>query len=118
MTDMLPFTVEAVSKPVYNDDGWLPLRRVTDLIPGAFLIEDAEEPTLVMPVDASAPTRASLFVENIFKLVGIELVSETVRPAEDDDQGPALLSPEAELQHQWAESVPLSPPDTVTPQRI
>jgi hypothetical protein len=114
MTDMMPYTVEAVAKPVYNEDGWLPLRRVTDLVPGAFLIEDAEVPTLVMPVDASAPTRASLFVDGIFKLVGIQLVSTCVRPTEDDDAGPAVLPPEAEVQHQWAESVPLSPPETVT----
>jgi hypothetical protein len=115
---MMPFTVEAVAKPVYNEDGWLPLRRVTDLIPGSFLIEDAEEPTLVMPVDASAPTRAWLFVEGIFKLVGIELVSAAIRPAEDDDDGPVVLSPEAEIQHKWAESVPLSPPGEVATSRV
>lgn len=117
MTDMLPFTVEAVSKPVYDESGWLPLRRVTDLIPGAFLIEDRDEPTLVIPVDSRAATRAALFVEGVFKLVGLDLVSASVHPAEDDDDevGPVALTPEAEEQHEWAESVPLTPPHALTP---
>jgi hypothetical protein len=108
MTDMLPFTVEAVAKPVYTEEGWHPLRRVTDLVPGSFLIEDSQEPTLVMPVNSSAPARAALFVEGVFSLVGLQLVSAAVRPAEDDD-GPLVLSPEAERQHEWAESVKPTP---------
>jgi hypothetical protein len=106
MTDMMPFTVEAVTRPVHYDEYWLPLRRVTDLIPGSFLIEDPDEPTLVMPVNSSTPARAALFVEGVLKqLVGVEVVSTCVRPAEDDDGGQLVLSPEVERQHQWAENV-------------
>ncbi|MBY0442054.1 MAG: hypothetical protein K2Q25_07985 [Mycobacteriaceae bacterium] len=102
--DMTPFTVEAVTKPVYSEDGWLPIRRITDLVPGCFLIEDPEEPTLVMPVNSSAAARAALFVEGVLKLVGVELVAAKVHPADED--GPLELSPEAELVHDWAENVP------------
>jgi hypothetical protein len=105
---MTTFTVEATCKPVHEVNGWLPLRRVTDLVPGTLLLEDAEEPMLVMPVVASSLGRAILFVDGVLKLVGVELVSAAIRIIEDDDGSPPLLSPEAELQHKWAESVALS----------
>jgi hypothetical protein len=101
---MTTFTVEAITKPVYDEAGWFPLRRVTDLVPGTLLIEDAEVPMLILPVNASSPSRAALFVEGVLKVVGIEFVSGTIRPVEDDDS-PANLSPEAEREHQWAESI-------------
>jgi hypothetical protein len=100
------FTVEAVSEPVHEVDGWLPLRRVTDLVPGTILLEDEEEPMLVMPVSASSPARAALFVEGILTLVGVEFVSGAIHLADDDDDGsPQMLSPEAAREHEWAEGV-------------
>jgi hypothetical protein len=112
MTDMMPFTVEAVACPVYCEDDWSPLREVTDLIPGSFLIEDPEQPTLVMSVTSSSAMRAALFVDGVFKLVGLGLMSlNSVRPAEPDDDchWPLVLSPDVEARHEWAESVELAP---------
>lgn len=103
---MTAFTVEAITQPVQDADGWLPLRRITDLIPGTILLEDAEEPMLVMPISASSTARAALFVEGVFALVGIEFVSGAIRPADDgDDDVAPTLSPEAERERAWAESV-------------
>ena len=101
---MMTFTVEAVTKPVHDESGWFPLRRVTDLVPGTLLIEDPDEPMLVLPVNASSPSRAALFVEGVLQVVGVEFVSGTIRRVADDDS-PANLSPEAERQHKQAESV-------------
>jgi hypothetical protein len=104
---MTTFTVEATSKPVHEVNGWFPLRRVTDLVPGTLLLEDADEPMFVMPVVASSPARAILFVDGVLKLVGVELVSAALRAVEDEDDSPQLLSPEAEQMHKLAESVQL-----------
>ncbi|OFJ52565.1 hypothetical protein [Mycolicibacterium grossiae] len=107
---MTLFTVEAITKPVYDESGWLPLRRITDLVPGTILLEDGDEPMLVIPVVASSPTRAALFVEGILKLVEVEFVSGAIRLADDEeDDEPPVLSPEAEREHTWAESVSLTP---------
>jgi hypothetical protein len=103
---MTTFTVEAVTKPVHDEAGWLSLRRVTDLVPGTLLIEDADEPMLVVPVSASSPGRAAMFVEGVLKVVGVEFVSGTIRH-EDDDETPPNLSPEAEREHELAERLPL-----------
>lgn len=101
---MTTFTVEATSKPVHEVNGWLPLRRVTDLVPGTFLLEDADEPMLVMPVVASSPASAILFADEVLRLVGAELVTAAARIAEDDDS-PQRLSREVAEQLEWAESV-------------
>lgn len=108
---MTLFTVEAVTKPVHDEAGWLPLRRITDLVPGTVLIEDGDEPMLVLPVVSSSATRAALFVEGILKLVGVEFVSGSMRPSDDDDDSPPVLSPEAEREHRWAEHVDLNTAD-------
>lgn len=101
---MTTFTVEAITKPVHDESGWLPLRRITDLVPGTLLIEDADEPMLILPVNASSPGRATLFVEGVLKIVGVEFVSGTIQPAEDDGSEPNL-SPEAERERTWVESI-------------
>jgi hypothetical protein len=102
---MTTFTVEAVTKPVGDEAGWSQLRRVTDMVPGTLLIEDADEPTLVLPVTASSPGRAALFVEGVLNVVGVEFISGTIERVEDDGP-PPHLPPEAEREHEWVESIP------------
>lgn len=104
---MTTFTVEAITKPVHDDAGWLPLYRITDLVPGTLLLEDAEEPMLVMPVVASSPTRAAAFVEGVLKLVGVEFVSGAIRHLDDEDESeaPEYSSPEVERERQRAENI-------------
>jgi hypothetical protein len=103
------FTVEAITQPVHDENSWLPLRRVTDLVPGTILLEDPDEPMLVMPVTASTPVRAALFVEGILKLVGVAFVSAAIRRVDDAEDPPPVLSPEAERERAWAESINLDP---------
>ena len=81
---MSNYTVEAVTAAVENDD-WSKHRRVLDLVPGTVLLEDPIEPRLIFPVTADTQGRAFLFVDGIFKLVGIEPVSGTVELDEDED---------------------------------
>ncbi|WP_326566056.1 hypothetical protein [Mycobacterium sp. 3-98] len=102
---MTTFTIEAITKPVHDETGWLPLRRVTDLVPGTLLIEDADEPMLILPVTASSPGRAALFVEGVLKVVGVEFVSGAIHHVEDDEGAPNL-SPEAEREREWVENIP------------
>lgn len=99
---MTTFTIEAITKPVHDEAGWLPLRRVTDMVPGTLLIEDGDEPMLILPVTASSPGRAAMFVEGVLKVVGVEFVSGAIQQVEDDE-APPNLSPEAEREHEWAE---------------
>lgn len=100
---MTAFTVEATTGPVRDEDGWFPLRRITDLIPGTILIEDADEPVLILPVSASSTGRAALFVDGVLKMLGIELIGASIEQAEDDGSA-ANLSPEAQEKHALAES--------------
>lgn len=67
---MATFNVEVITEPVVNGD-WSALRHVTDLIPGAMLVEDPVEPQLILPVDADTQGRAFLFVDGVLQLAGV-----------------------------------------------
>lgn len=69
---MKEFTVEVVTKPVVADD-WSTLRSITDIIPGTLLIEDAQEPTLVIPVEAETLQSAAVFVQGVMTVVGLDV---------------------------------------------
>lgn len=73
------FTVEATTAPVLNGD-WSLLRHVIDVVPGTILIEDADEPVLVVPVQAEEPMKAALFVDGLSKMLGIELRAGSIYP--------------------------------------
>jgi len=62
------FTVEVVLEPVVNDD-WSTLRRVTDIMPGTILLEDAGEPTLIIPVEAETLKTAAVFVQGAMSVL-------------------------------------------------
>ena len=86
---MTEFTVEATTQAVTDGD-WSRLRSIIDLVPGTLLIEDAEEPTLIFPVQADSQAKAFLFVDGILKLVGLQPLTGSISEAdvdvEDDDE--------------------------------
>lgn len=103
------YTVEVTTEPVV-DHGWAVLRRIVDLVPGTLLIEDAEAPVLVVPVDSESPMRAALFVDGITKLTQLVVVSGKVYPAPDAnfdlDEEPTghtevTSSPVVDAVHHW-----------------
>ncbi len=109
---MNEFTVEVVLKPVVNDD-WSTLRSVTDVVPGTLLLEDAEQPTLILPVEAETLQTAAVFVQGIMTVIGLDIVwgrayrtepcdydgdGATVAPMTVPDFAPSWLEPEAQTE--------------------
>lgn len=84
---MNKYMVEVTLEAVENDD-WVGLRRVTDIVPGTILIEDAEEPVLILPVDAESGSRAAVFVEGVASIVGLTIIHGHIGDAPDDDFDP------------------------------
>ena len=80
----MEYTVEETTAPVTGGE-WDGLRHVLDLVPGAMLIEDPEEPLLIVPVEADEPAKALLFVDGLAKLLGIELRTGRFCPTPQDD---------------------------------
>jgi len=70
---MNAYTVEVVTRPV-EDDNWTRLREVTDHLPGTILLEDAEEPTFIIPVDAPTLRAAALLVEGAMRVLDHEII--------------------------------------------
>ncbi len=65
-------TVEIVLAPVV-DGHWRKLRDAVDTIPGTILLEDSEEPMLIIPVDASSPRTAAIFVQGVMTVLGLDI---------------------------------------------
>lgn len=78
------FTVEVVTTPVVDDD-WSVLWAAIDAVPGAVLLEYADAPTLVFPVEADSAMKAATFVEGLSQVVGFTVVGGTISNAPDDD---------------------------------
>jgi len=108
---MTEFTVEATMRAVTDGD-WSRLRSVIDLVPGTLLIEDAEEPMLVFPVQAESQGKAFLFVDGILKIVGLEPVSGSISETPEvdfdvDEDGDENNGTDAvRAVNQWIQSVP------------
>ncbi|MCZ2824185.1 MULTISPECIES: hypothetical protein [unclassified Modestobacter] len=108
---MTEFTVEATMQAVTDGD-WSRLRSVIDLVPGTLLIEDAEEPMLVLPVQAESQGKAFLFVDGILKLVGLRPVTGSISEAPEidfdfDDDGDENQGTDAvRAVNEWVDSVP------------
>lgn len=64
---MNAYNVEAVMAPI-ADDKWDDLRELIDVFPGTILIEDPEEPMLIIPVDAASDTAAFNLVDGLLRL--------------------------------------------------
>ncbi|MFC0248742.1 hypothetical protein ACFFIO_09535 [Citricoccus parietis] len=92
---MNEYTLEVTTAPVINGD-WSVLRNVLDMVPGSILIEDPEEPMLVVPVTAANPMKAAKFMDGLSTLMGFSLVSGNITPTptaeelgiELDDESP------------------------------
>lgn len=100
---MVEVTLAAVT-----DGQWSELRRMTDVVPGTFLIEDAEQPVLVLPVEAESHRNAPLVVQGVVLVAGLNSLSGTVsptpptdfdRPADDGDGEPNATA--AEFEPDW-----------------
>jgi hypothetical protein len=75
---MTLYTVEATTA---STSDFRSLRRFTDIVPGTFLLEDPEEPTLVFPVDANSAMAAVRFIEGVAKLGELDVVRGCVYEA-------------------------------------
>jgi hypothetical protein len=78
---MADFTVEATTLPVVDNDGWRPLHRVLDMVPGSVLLSDPEMPTLILTVNAISESGAEQFAVMLLATAGAEVVSTSVTPA-------------------------------------
>lgn len=81
---MQNYTVEVTTEPVV-DGHWEPLRQAIDAVPGTVLLEDPDEPVLMVPVDARTPLKAAQFVDGLAKLLGIRIRAGSVYPTPDLD---------------------------------
>lgn len=70
---MTNFTVDIITAPI-TDGRWSDLRAVLDTVPGSALIEDPEEPRLMIPIDADSPMKAATFVEGISQVIGFTIL--------------------------------------------
>jgi hypothetical protein len=80
----MTLTVEATTIPVSNGD-WTMFYEVLSDIPGSMLIEDPEQPTLVIPTDCDAPDRAFAFVSGLATVTGLTLVEAKAYETPEDD---------------------------------
>ena len=88
---MSDYTVEATLARVSTEDGWVALRRMTDVVPGTILIEDPAEPVLIFPVSATDPQQAAIFIEGVASVASLEILTGDVYPTpppdyDDDEQ--------------------------------
>lgn len=112
---MKSYTVEVTTAPAVDGD-FSAYHRVIDAVPGTLLIEDAESPMLIVPVDADSPMKAAQFVDGLAKLVNIEPISGTIYPTptadfdlDDDDTTGVATTPAVEALSEWVESQPAPP---------
>lgn len=78
------YTVEVTTAHVAADD-WDLHYRAIDAVPGALLIQDAEEPMLSFPVQADDPFKAARFVAGVMKLIGLPAKASKVDPLPEPD---------------------------------
>jgi len=66
------YTVEVYGNPVDDSDfsAWY---RALDVVPGTYLIEDPEEPSLVFPVEAATLSEAALLVNGVMAELGLPI---------------------------------------------
>lgn len=104
------FTVEITTTA--PKDGWAIHRRVLDTVPGTLLIEDVEEPMLILPVEADDPMSAARFVDGVCKLMDLTPMSGSIYEApaadfdapEDDESAPE--TPVISAVRGWMEQTP------------
>jgi hypothetical protein len=87
---MTAYNVEAITAPVRDGD-FDKLRDAIDVIPGTILVEDPDEPTLILPVDADNPRSAHRLVDGLLKLAGVEPLKGRITKSDDADDDWAVL---------------------------
>jgi hypothetical protein len=78
------FTV-AVTLPAVNEGDWTRIYGYLDLVPGTVLVEDPEEPQLLIPVEASDALNAVNFVRGISLVSGMTIVAGEVYAAPEEE---------------------------------
>lgn len=79
---MTSYTVEVRTAPVAD---WALHYQAIDAVPGTILLEDPEDPTLMIPVDAESPLKAAQFVQGLATLIGLTIRGATIYPTPDED---------------------------------
>lgn len=109
------FTVEVTLEPVVNDD-WDKHMRAIDAVPGALLLQDAEQPSIAFPVEASDPLKAARFVEGVLSIVELAAVSGEISDLpecdfdmEDTNESPVSQTPVTRAVSDWFEKTPPTP---------
>ncbi len=74
------YTVEVITVPVLNDD-WSLIYRALDDIPGAVLLADPAEPTLMFPVSAESAFKAVQLIDGLATLIGLNIKCGKVYPS-------------------------------------
>ena len=80
----MTFTVEATTIPV-TDGNWAVFYELLNDIPGSMLIEDPEQPTVIIPTDCELPDRAFAFVSGLATVTGLTLVEARAYETPEDD---------------------------------
>lgn len=106
---MTLYTVEVTTPPVEDGD-WTVLLTALDTVPGTVLLRDEESPSLLIPVDATSPMRAAMFVDGLSKVLGFQVLSgeiyETPDADEYDEDNTVAPSAVARTVTEWVDSVP------------
>lgn len=102
---MKNFTVETVLEPVV-DGNWTELRALTDVLPGTLLLEDAAEPTLIIPIEADNLRDAALYVQGVMSVLGHKVTWGRAYRAEPTRSHGVFLSSSRGAQHTSASVVP------------
>ena len=88
---MNAYNVEAILRPIADDESWDEVRDLIDVIPGTLLVEDPDGPLLIFPVDARDDYAAFSLVDGFLRLRGVEPLKgricliENAKDDKDDD---------------------------------
>ncbi|BAN32010.1 hypothetical protein MAHJHV53_44100 [Mycobacterium avium subsp. hominissuis] len=88
---MNAYNVEAILRPIADDNRWDEIRDLIDIIPGTILIEDPDGPLLIFPVDAPDDYAAFCLVNGVLQLRGVKPLKgricliENVDDEDDED---------------------------------
>ena len=100
---MRNYTLEVVTSPVIEND-FSVLARVLDDIPGSALLEDPDEPTLILDVDADSRNKAQMFVLGMAQVLGFEI--RDIHITDEHTSASAARIPALEVVDDWVQSAP------------
>lgn len=100
---MRNYTMEVVASPVIEND-FSVLARVLDDIHGSALIEDPDQPTLILDVDADSRNKAQMFVLGMAQVLGFEIQDIHILDEQVSDSVSRI--PNLEIVEDWVQSAP------------